>query len=176
MKQLIVLFATFAVIFGIFYLVLDIQYENQEVSLRNSITNKIEANQSHFSKMQNIIFGSAEVAEKYSKDFKEIYPKLMEGRYGKGDGTLMKWIQESHPNYSPELLATLQRQIEAERNSFHQTQLQLIDFKRSHDNLLDVFPGSFFLSDKKKIDVPIVKNKGTVEIFENETEEPKSLF
>ncbi|BBI90547.1 virion structural protein [Tenacibaculum phage PTm1] len=175
-KAIIIILFTLVTALGIGYVVMNISYGNQEQRLRNSIENKIEANQSHFSKMQNIIFGNAEVAKKYAEDFKKIYPDLIAGRYSKHQGKMMQWVQESNPNYSTKLLENVQVQITAQRESFHTTQTQLLDLKRVHDDLLTTFPGSFFLSDKEQINVPIIKNAGVEKVFETETEQPKSLF
>jgi len=157
---------------GIFYVGAKWSTENQEVRLRNNITAHVEASQSHYTKMKEIIFGSVQVADKYDESFKEIYPKLIAGRYNSGNGQLMQWVQENNPNYSTELLAKVQRAIEGQRESFHHNQVQLLDVKRQHDNLLDSKPfGTWFLSDIEKIEVPIIKSSEAIKVFDSGVEE-----
>ncbi len=60
-----------------------------------------------FSNMWEILKTKAGVANEYREAFKEIYPQLIEGRYSQGDGTLMKWIQESNPNFDTSLYKDL---------------------------------------------------------------------
>lgn len=146
--------------------------ENKEIRLRHNVEAHVEASKSHYTKMKEIIFGDAQVANKYDESFKEAYPQMISGRYNKGGGQLMQWVQESNPNYSTALLEKVQRAIEAQRESFHQNQVQLLDVKRRHDNLLDSKPfGTWFLSDIEHIEVPIIISNEAEKVFETQREE-----
>lgn len=177
MKNLLIAVAILFVVGLVGYVSLSWSYQNKEIQLRNKIESVIDGNKSNFSKMQNIIFGNAEVAEKYSKDFTNIYPDLIKGRYSKHQGKIMQWVQESNPNYDTTLLQNVQKQITAQRESFHYAQLQLINLGKQHDDLLQEIPyGQWFLRDKQPIDIPVIKNEGVDTIFQNEIEQPKKLF
>lgn len=176
-KILLAFGLSLVLILGIGYVTLSWSYQNKEIRLSNSIKSKIDGNKSHMSKMKSIIFGNAEVAKKYSKDFATIYPDLISGRYSKHQGKLMQWVQESNPNYSTKLLENVQKNIESQRESFHYAQLQLINLGLEHDNLIKEIPfGRWFLSDKEHIDIPVIKNGGIDEEFETGIETKQSLF
>lgn len=176
MKNLLFALIGLVVILGITYATLSISYQNDEQALRNKITASVDVGKASISRMQNIIFGSAEVANKYGVDMTKLHKELMNGRYKKGSGQMMLWIKESHPNYDASLLKSVQQAIKSERTSFHYEQVQRINLGLQHDNLLTLFPSKFFLSDKLKIDIPVIKNEGVNEIFETGIEPKKSLF
>jgi len=161
---------------GVVWGVMGITYGNEEIRLRETMTAKIEVNQSSYSKMWEILTTQAGVSTQYAKDFKEIYPELIEGRYSNGQGRMMSWIQEHNPNFDISLYNKLMRSIEAQRESFHTNQTQLADLSRQHRTLLREFPSRIFLTNIEDIDVPIVINDETVEAFKNEREVEMELF
>lgn len=172
-SKIIGLFLVFVIVVGsLGYLVTKWNIENKEIRLRNQITAHVDKSKSHYTKMKEIIFGSVQVADKYDDSFQKIYPKLISGRYNNGNGQLMQWVQESNPDYSTELLSKVQRAIESQRESFHQNQVQLLDVKRQHDNLLDSKPlGTWFLGDIEHIEVPIIISNETKNTFDSGIEE-----
>jgi hypothetical protein len=104
---------------------------NSEISLKNHIEAQQKVCEAFYDKLWKIISQKAQVADQYKNAFKEIYPALIEGRYGneKG-GTLMKWIQESNPTFDVSLYKDLMSSIEAERTGFFMEQKKLIDLDR----------------------------------------------
>jgi len=97
MKNLIIvvccgLFATVA--FSLF--MMNISYDNQEIELRVDAQAQEKKCEAYFDKMWKILKQKAQVTDQYKDAFKDIYIGIMEGRYSKGDGTLMKWIQENN--------------------------------------------------------------------------------
>ena len=151
-------------------------YQNQEVRLAESITAKIEDNKSHYTKMWEVLTNQAGVSKQYAKDFKEIYPALVSGRYSNGQGQMMQWIQEHNPNFDTSLYNKLMVSIEGQRESFHNTQRQLIDLNRQHETLLKTVPSKWFLGNKSSIDIPVVINDASEKAFETEKETPMNLF
>lgn len=177
MKTFLIVLASVLVLGTVGYFGMSWKYQNKEMRLRHNIEGHIDVSKAHYSKMQNIIFGNVEVAKEYTKQFKEFYTDFMSGRAHDKGGQLMKWVQESHPNFSTELYANIQRQIVAQRESFHNNQKQLRNLGVEHDNLLNEKPfGAWFLSDKEHIEIPIIKNEGVDKMFETQTETPKPLF
>ena len=175
-KSIIVLVLGVLGLLALIAVIMNFSYKNSEIRLREQITSKIEVNKSSYTKMWEIITTQANVADKYSKDFKEIYPQLISGRYSNGGGQLMQWIQEHNPNFDTSLYKKLMRSVEAQRESFHTNQVQLQDLSREHNTLLKVFPSSLFLSDIKPIDVPNVINVETQKAFETGIEQKMELF
>lgn len=94
-----------------------------------------------------------------------MYVPLMEGRYATG-GSFMKWIKEHNPQFDFSLYKDIMNSIEGLRAEFANVQIKLRDLKREHDNLLDTFPGSWFLSGRDHIKVQLVTSGKTKQVFE----------
>jgi len=151
-------------------------YSNQEISLRNQITAQSTVCKSFFDKMWKIIKQKASVSDKYKDAFKEIYPSLIEGRYGNSrGGSLLSFIQESNPQLSVSIYEDLSRSIEAERTGFFKQQEKLIDLKRVHDNLIDQFPSGLFIGKRGKININIITSETTENIYKTGQENDISL-
>ena len=173
--KLIIIGAILAVVLFT-YVGMYISYTNQEVELREGITAKIKDNESNYTKMWEILTQKAGVTQQYSKDFKEIYPELIKGRYSNGGGDLMMWIKEHNPDFDTSLYKDLMMSIEAQRESFHTTQEQLLDMSRQHNVLLSKIPSKWFLSGVGPIDIPIVINDAAEEAFATGKETKMELF
>lgn len=126
--------------------------------------------------MWEILTQKAGVSSEYAKQFKEIYPELISGRYSNGQGQLMQWIQEHNPEFDSSLYLDVMRSIESQRESFHTTQRQLIDLSRQHNVLLARVPSKWFLSSVDPIDIPVVINDQAMEAFKNEREQKMELY
>ena len=123
---------------------------NDEVRLANRGNAQQENCDAYFDKMWKILKEQAGVAEQYKDAFAEIYPALMEGRYATG-GNLMKWIQESNPDFDVTLYAKLQASIEGQRNGFFVEQTKLIDIDREHKDMRETFPKKLIVGDRQNI-------------------------
>lgn len=163
-------------ILGIIFTAMYFNYQNKEVRLSESIHSKVKDNKSHYTKMWEVLQNQAGVSKQYAKDFKEIYPKLIEGRYSKGQGQMMNWIQEHNPNFDTSLYNKLMISIEGQRESFHTTQRQLIDLSRQHNTLLKTIPSKWFLSSVNKIEIPVIVNDASEKAFSTGKEQPMKLF
>lgn len=175
-KTLIITLASLLAI-GFFITFLYFSTSNKEIKLRSKITAQKEVCESFYDKMWKIISQKAQVAEQYKNAFKEIYPALMEGRYGneKG-GTLMKWITESNPNFDVSLYKDLMVSIEAERTGFFMEQKLLIDLNNEHRIIRQTFPGSLFIGDREDIEIIIVSSTETKKVMETGLEDNIQLF
>lgn len=155
----------------------DIETDNREVDLRNAVTAKVSDEEATFDKMWKILAQKAQVADQYKGAFKEIFPALIEGRYSKGDGSLMKWIQESNPSFDASLYKDLMASIDVERNAFLTTQRQLIDLKREHDNLRMKWPSKWFINaDVQEIQIKIISSETSKETMRTGMENDINLF
>jgi hypothetical protein len=106
--------------------------QNKEIDLRIQTEAQNKKCEAYFDKMWKILKTKAKVTDQYKDAFKEIYPKLIEGRYAQGDGSLMKWIQESNPEFKTNMYEDLMKSIEIERTGFFNEQTMLIDLQREH--------------------------------------------
>lgn len=174
-KILIILVAivvTLGVIIGLEYLV----YNNKEVGLRKQVEaqrGKVEAN---YDAMWKIISQQAQVSDKYREAFREIYPDLISGRYSQGDGSLMKWIQEQNPEFSPELYKTLMETIEVQRISFTKDQARMLDLIREHETLINTYPGVWFISNKTPIEYTVISSTRSKTTMETGIDDDINLF
>lgn len=123
---------------------------NAEVRLANRGEAQQENCEAFFDKMWNILIEQKAVSNEYKEAFAEIYPALMEGRYSTG-GNMMKWIQESNPDFDVSLYKKLMASIEGERNGFFVEQQKLIDINREHNDMRQTFPKKIIVGDRVNI-------------------------
>lgn len=172
------------VIFAIVYFSMKWSYENQNVQLKNKIVAQQESNKANYDKMKKVITQVAETAkakmDMSTNAYKEIYPALMEGRYSKGDGSLMKWITESNPTLDiaacNNLYDKLAVAIEANRQEFFVEQQKLIDYNREQHTLINTIPASWFLESNDTIAITIVTSADTKQVFVSGEENDIDLF
>lgn len=153
-----------------------VSVQNEEVALRNQVEAQQQTLESYHDAMWKILKQKAGVSDEYKKTFTEIYPKLIEGRYDQGDGSLMKWIQEDNPAFDTALYQDLSRSIEAQRVAFHREQKQLVDLQREHKTLIETFPGKLILSDKKPVEITIVSSTRSKQAIATGIDDDVSLF
>lgn len=168
--------ALVVILLAIVWAVNYVGYSNEEVALRNQFNAQQKVSTVVYDQVWKIIQQQAGVAGKYADDFKEIYPKLMEGRYGKGDGSLMKWVVEHNPNFDTSLYAKLMDSVEVQRTTFTETQKKLIDLKREHDNLRTVAPSSWFVGRRAELILQLVTSTKTENAFKTGKDDDVNLF
>lgn len=164
---------SFAFIFGMMWM----SSSNKEVTLKNQIEAQQKVCETYYDKLWKIISQKAQVAEKYKDAFKEIYPALIEGRYGneKG-GTLMKWIQESNPVFDTRMYLDLSAAIEAERAGFFMEQKKLIDLDREHKVLRQTIPSSWFVGSRPDVAIKIITSDKTEAVYATGKENNVDVF
>jgi len=150
---------------------------NREIDLRTTTMAQQTKCEAYFDKMWKILKTQADVADQYKKAFEEIYPKLIEGRYSKGDGSLMKWITEHNPEFKTNMYEKVMQSIEIERTGYFNEQTRLIDMQREHSALLQKIPSKWFLNDTlKPIHIIIVTSANTKEAYITGEENDVDLF
>lgn len=150
---------------------------NREISLRTQIEAQEKVCQTFYDKLWKILQQKAQVADQYKTAFKEIYPALIEGRYGNEQGgTLMKWIQESNPSFDVSLYKDLMASIESERTGFFMEQKKMIDLDREHRVLRQTFPNSLFIGTRPDVKFIIVTSGKTQETYRTGQENDVDLF
>lgn len=177
MKKSILITLVSITTFVIIIALVGISSSNKEVKLRSSITAQKEVVEAFYDKLWKVISQKAQVAEQYKGAFKEIYPQLIEGRYGneKG-GTLMKWITESNPTFDVSLYKDLMLSIEAERAGFFMEQKRLVDLNNEHRIIRNTFPSSIFVGSRPDIEIVIVSSDATKKVIETGKENDIDLF
>jgi hypothetical protein len=158
---------------------------NKEVKLRNKVLAQQDVCKEFYDNMFKSIAQVAEVAdvkmEKSKEAFKEIYPALIEGRYsGEKGGALMKWVTESNPqfdlNAAGSLYDKLANVIEAKRSEFFMEQKKLTSYQQEHKNILQTWPGSWFLAGRDTVPVTIITSAKTKEVYATGEENDIQIF
>ena len=160
--------------------VMFINVMNREVKLRNTIDAKQRDNVSEFDNMWKKIAQTTEVAGEHKNALREIFISHATARTdGKGQGgSIASWVQESVPNVNLDTMNNLQNIIIGSRDSWTMRQKELLDLKREHDNLIDVFPSSVVcgILGREKIDVTIVVSLKAEQDFKSGSDNDIKLF
>lgn len=174
-KAIIIGVSLFTIALTVF--IVGVSASNKEIRIGSEIAAQKQVCESYFDKMWKVIQQTAQVADQYKTAFKDIYPALIEGRYGneKG-GSLMKWVTESNPTFDISLYKDLTAAIEAERAGFFMEQKKLIDLSNEHRIVLKTFPSSLFVGNRKEIPIKIVSSSTTKKIMETGEENDIELF
>jgi hypothetical protein len=122
---------------------------NSEIQLVNVHKAQDQVIGEFYGKMFAILKQKAGVVEKYKESFGEIYKDLIAGRYsGDGEGLMMKWIQESNPQFDAGLFQDVMNSIEGQREGFFIEQKKMTDIVLQHDNLRMLFPSKLIVGDR----------------------------
>ena len=160
-------------------LVLFINYTsiyNRNVNLKNEYKAQIGVVEGTYDKMWTVMKDQAGITEKYAEDFKSIYVPMIEGRYSKGDGTLMKWIKEHNPNFDNSLYKELMQSVEALRGEFLASEKRVLSIIQEHDNLRMGFWSSFVVGDEKPLTYKMITTSQTKKTMETGTYEYEPIF
>jgi hypothetical protein len=164
-----------ALVVGIFF----ISTMNKEASLRNMITAKQRDNTSEFDNMWKKISQVAQVTDAQKNAIKDIVVGYADARSaGKGGGSLATMVHEAVPQVDAATFTKLMAVIESSRDAWTMRQKELIDLKRAHDNLVDLFPGSLVCSilGRQKIDITIVTSTKTDAAFQTGKDDDVQIF
>lgn len=177
-KKIIALVASiFIAVMTIVIVSMNFSVQNSEIDLRETTISQNKRCEAYFDKMWKILKQKAGVTDQYKNAFKEIYPKLIEGRYSHGGGQLMQWVQESNPAFDVSLYKSLMKSIESERTGFFNEQSTLIDMQREHKVYLQKAPNRWFLEDTlKPVDIKIITSSKTEDVYKTGKENDIELF
>jgi len=165
-----------AIILGIIYASMYISYNNEEIALRKQAEAQRGKVEAHYDAMWKIISQQAQVSNEYKEAFKEIYPELVGERYAQDNNVLMKWIQESNPQFDIRLYDRLSQTIEVQRIAFRNDQDRMIDIVREHETLCASMVSGFFIKDKTPIEYTIVSSTKTKIAMETGIDDDVDLF
>ena len=158
-----------------------IDLNNTAIRAENGIKAQYKQNQNNYDNYFKQLKEAAQVPENYVDDMRKVWKDVMTGRHGQeGSRAMFNWIKEHNPVVEAKLYLKLQSIITAGRNRFEADQKALIDKKREYENLLGIFPNSFFagLLGFPKInlaDYDIVTSDETQRAFDSKKSEPFRL-
>ncbi len=153
-----------------------IKYNNEEVALRKEAEAQKGKVETVHDTMWKVIKQKAGVTEEYRDTFEKVFPEIISGRYSQGDGSTMKWIQESNPEFDTSLYKDLMQAIEVQRMYFNQAQTRMLDIIRQRETLLEFIPAKFFISNKSKIDYTIISSTNTKTVVQTGIDDDVDLF
>ena len=166
-----------AVVLAVVIVPMWVSASNKEIGLRNLAAAQEDVCKMVFDETWKIINQQAQVANEYKEAFREIFPELMEGRYGNDrGGSLMSWISEQNPEFDSALYIKIQSSIESQRHKYTEAQKMLRDVKLQHDDLRTKLPTSIFVGGRPVLEVTIVTSSKTENVYEEAKEDDVNLF
>ena len=151
-------------------------YNNEEVALRTQAEAQRGKVEGVYDAMWKIISQKAQVSSEYKNAFAEIYPDIIAGRYSDGGGSLMKWIQESNPQFDTSLYKDLMQSIEVQRIAFQKSQERMLDIIREHSTLCATYPSKWFISNTSPIDYTVISSSRSKMTMETGIDDDVDLF
>ena len=153
----------------------NVYYNNQEISVRNTIKVKLEDNKNQFDSMWKQISQLAQVTKEERSSLTRLITDNAQQR-NMNDKVIMAWVQEAIPNVSNATYLNLQNTISNTRAAFATRQTELLDLQRQHQDLILKFPSSMFIKNKQPVDVVIVTSEKTQNTFSTKQENDVDLF
>ena len=152
-------------------------YNNKEIALRAKAEAQVGKIEGVHDKMWKVIQQKAQVTTEYKDAFAKIYPEIISGRYsGDGDGSLMKWVTESNPNFDTSLYTDLMQSIEILRSEFQRNQETMLDLIREHKTLCTTYPGRWFISNTMEIEYTAISSTKSKVVMETGIDDDVKLF
>lgn len=163
-------------IFAITGISMYFSYNNEEVALRNEAEAQRGKIEGCHDKMWKVISQKAQISNEYKNSFDSIYTHIITGRYDKGDGSLMKWITESNPQFDSSLYKDIMQSVEILRTEFQKSQERMLDIQREHKTLCERYPSKFFISNKTPIEYTVVSSTRSKDVMETGMDDDVSVF
>lgn len=152
-------------------------YNNKEIALRAKAEAQVGKIEGVHDKMWKVIQQKAQVTTEYKDAFAKIYPEIISGRYsGDGDGSLMKWVTESNPNFDTSLYTDLMQSIEILRSEFQRNQETMLDLVREHKTLCTTYPGRWFISNTMEIEYTVISSTKSKVVMDTGIDDDVKMF
>ena len=139
-----------------------ISVTNTEIRLRNLVKAQQEVCEANFDKMWKVIKQITHVSDTYLEAFKEIYPKLISGRY---QGKDIAFVSEHNPPLDTAVLQQLASAIEINREEFFSEQRLLVARHNEHKTFIQSFPACILLPNAQEIKITVIKSDHTADIY-----------
>ena len=139
-----------------------ISVSNTEVRLRNLVKAQQEVCRANFDKMWKVIKQITNVSDTYLDAFKEIYPKLIAGRF---QGRDIRFIVEQNPPLDTSVMQQLANAIEINREQFFNEQRLLVARQNEHKTFIESFPANILLPNSQEIKITVIKSDYTEDVY-----------
>lgn len=149
---------------------------DKNVELKNAFKAQKGVIAGNYDKMWKVIKTKAQVTDKAAQAFKDIYVPMIEGRYSKGDGSLMKWVTEQNPSFDQSIYKDLMQSIEALRSEFETEQKKILAIMEQHNNLRERFWSHIFLGDEPELDYTMILSTQTQDVVKSGKDDDIDVF
>jgi hypothetical protein len=172
----IAILSSIAIVF-VFILAYVFNINNTATGLGNLIIAQGTKNTAEYDNMWKTIKQTAQVTEAQKNAIMEVVVGYATARGG-NKGSLATLVHEAVPNVDVSTFTKLQNIIDSKRSEWTRNQVILVDYKREHDNLMDMQPSGFVLKllGHKKMDITIVTSGKTKESFRTGEDNDTELF
>lgn len=140
---------------------------DKNVELKNKFEAQKGVIEVNYDNMWKILKDQFKLTEKESDKVKDIYIGIMEGRYSKDDGSLMKLIVENNPKFDQRNYQKLMDNIEALRKEFESEQKKILAIKEQHDNLRQKFWSRIWLGDEPELEYTKISSSYSKEVMKS---------
>ncbi len=166
------------VVSGLVYLGMSIHYTNNEAALRNKGAAQQKNLTNHHDKTWKILSQQAGISVEAKEAFTEVYPALMEGRYGNArGGALLSFVKEHNPSFDIQKnYDTLMASVEGLRTGYAREQEKLIAIKQLHDDARTLNPSKWFVGPVAEMEIVIVTSAKTDNAFLTGQDNDVELF
>lgn len=144
-----------------------ISAHNTELRLRNLVRAQQEVCEANFDKMWKVIKQITHVSDTYLETFKEIYPKLIAGRY---QGRDIAFIMEQNPPLDSSVLRQLATAIEANRQEFFAQQRLLVARQKEHSTFIHSIPACLVLPYAEDVKITVITSDYTENVYASRKE------
>lgn len=151
-------------------------YYDRDIKLQSAFKRQKGAIAVNYDNMWKILKQKAQITDKSVDAFKSIYIPMIEGRYSKGDGSLMKWVTEQNPEFKQSQYTDLSQSVEALRKEFEIEQRKMLAIVEQHDNLRNEFWSSIFLSHVKPLVYKPITSTQTEDVMKSGKDDDIQLF
>lgn len=148
---------------------------NQEIRLRNAITQKQKDNESELDSVQKKISQSAQVTQAQMSALKDIIVGNSDARATQG-GSLATLVREAVPTIDTSSFKQLMNTITSSRDAFAQRQKEILALKTEHDNLRMTWPASIVVGSRASINVIVVTSARAADSFRTGQDNDISVF
>lgn len=164
------------IVIGLCYWGVYYSANSKEISKRNLAAAEIQKVEIIHDQVFKTISQNSQVTMKYTESFEKIFTGIMEGRYDNGGGEMMKWIQESNPNFNDDMFRDLMDDIKVLREKFADQQIKVEDVIREHKTLCEDPFWSMFIKNKTPIEYVVISSAITKKVIETREDNDIDLF
>jgi hypothetical protein len=163
------IFVALAALAGFLYFVFDVHYNNLHVTYHNLYAADSAKIENRLFTMWNIIRDQYSIKEEYYKEFRDI--AIVHRDAFRQDGEIARWIQTNFQQLDASIYRKLMASIESERHGLENTQNDILNVCKFHNDLVSTRISCWFIADKSRLEWIVISNEETREIMQTRRDE-----